>query len=42
MSDGQFPYWEYPIGAGFGASAASSTTESSTSPTTGQLPAANQ
>ncbi len=44
QSDGQFPYWEYPIGAGFGAtgtSTASTTPEVLPAPTD-QVPATSQ
>ncbi|MDB5190021.1 MAG: putative penicillin-binding protein [Parcubacteria group bacterium] len=42
MNDGQFPYWEYPIGAGFGATGSSTAPTPTTTPTTNQVPAVNQ
>ena len=40
MGDGQFPYWEYPIQAGYGATTGGNTTapsDSSTTPTTHEM-----
>lgn len=43
VGDGQFPYWEYPIGAGFGAPSGTSTDQTSTTTVSGdQLPAVAQ
>ncbi|MDB5245327.1 MAG: putative penicillin-binding protein [Parcubacteria group bacterium] len=42
MSDGQFPYWEYPIGAGFGSTGSSTAQVSTTTPPVDQVPAVNQ